>query len=252
MDDWKKFGVLDLSRKHASKKSFQKNILNECSQFGNSIFASVAGKGTFISEKDPELPPAIKPQIYVFATDGSLTKVKKIKIGTFSIVDAFQGTHVSEVPVTEKTSSTTLELLAIKTLLVALRKKEISNCSIILISDSLAALRLMLGLDERSGELEIFRETDGARKWLLENNVEEYFIHVRSHRNIPVPLNTKADVFAGSIAAARLGDAKPECEKCASECIRQSPCSACLWNRKVNHFLRMHSSTALELSIWQS
>ena len=37
----------------------------------------------------------------------------------------------------------------------------------------------MLGLDERSDELETFRETDGARKWLLENNVKEYFLHVQ-------------------------------------------------------------------------
>ena len=220
--------------------------------FGDSIFASVAGKGTFISEKDPDLPPTLQPQVYLFAADGSLTKSKKVKIGTFSVVDSFQGTHVSEIPVTEKTSSTTLELLAIKTLLVSLQNKKISNCSIILLSDSLSALRLMLGLDERSDELEIFRETDGARKWLLENNVKEHFIHVRSHRNIPVPLNTKADIFAGSIASARLGNAGPECEKCALECTSQSLCSACLWNKKINQFIKEHSISFVQLSIWQA
>ena len=251
-NDWQKFGVLNLSRKDASRKSFQKNILNECSHFGNSIFASVAGKGTFVSEKDPNLPLTVQPQVYLFATDGSLTKAKKVKIGTFSIVDSFQGTHVLEIPVTEKTSSTTLELLAIKTLLVSLMNKKISNCSIILLSDSLSALRLMLGLDERSDELETFRETDGARKWLLENNVKEHFIHIRSHRNIPVPLNTKADIFAGSIAAARLGNAGPECEKCALECTIQSLCSACLWNKKINQFIQDHSTSSLDLSIWQA
>ena len=252
LNDWKLFGVLDLSRKDASKKSFQKNILNECSHFGNSIFASVAGKGTFISEKNPDLPSIFIPQIHLFATDGSLTKTKKIKIGTFSVVDSFQSKHISEIQVTDSTSSTTLELLAIKTLLVSLQKEKVSNCSIILLSDSLSALRLMLGLDERSDELETFRETDGARKWLIENKVQEYFIHVRSHRNIPVPLNAKADFFAGSIAASRLGDAKPETEKCGTECAKQSPCSACLWNQKVNQFIREHFFGNLWLSIWQT
>ena len=159
---------------------------------------------------------------------------------------------MSEVEVTDKTSSTTIEVLAIKTLLVSLKDKRISNCTIIFLSDSLSAIRLMLGLDERSDELETFRDIDEARKWLIENNVQEYFIHVRSHRNVPVPLNTKADVFAGSVAAGRLGDAKPECEKCDQECIKQSLCSACLWNQRINQFIQEHSFSFLNLSIWQA
>ena len=148
--DWKTFGVLELSREAASRKSFQKNILNECSQFGNSIFASIAGKGSFFSHDSPDIPVINNPLIYLFATGGSLTKSKKAKIGAFSIVDFFQEKFISEVEVTEKTSSTTLEVIAIKTLLVSLQKREILDCCILIFSDSLSAIRLTLGLPPRT------------------------------------------------------------------------------------------------------
>lgn len=249
LKDWQTFGILDLSRKNASRKSFQKNILNECSHFGNSVFASVAGKGAFIYEESADLPTEVKQQIFLFATDGSLTNAKKVKIGTFSIVNSWSH-YVSEFEVQEKTSSTTLEVLALKTLLAELKKKEISNCSVIILSDSLSALRLILGLDERSDDLETFREIDVSRKFLLEKQVQEYFIHVRSHRNVPVPLNSKADFWAGSIAAARLGKTH-ESQKCEPACTKQTPCSPCAWNRKINLFLSEFACAMLDVPIMQ-
>ena len=69
------------------------------------------------------------------------------------------------------------------------------------------------------------------------NEGKEYFIHVRSHRQTPVPLNSKADFYAGSIAAARLGEVS-ESKKCGTECTKVTPCAACSWNQKINFFVR--------------
>lgn len=149
-------------------------------------------------------------------------------------------------------SSTTLELLAIKELFDSVAKNnETSNCFVVLLSDSLSALRLTLGLDERSDNLDILRSIDESRKITTQREIKEYFIHVRSHRNIAVPLNEQADYYAGSVAAARLNTINQDCKKCAQECTVKSPCSACAWNKEVNKFISQNYFTPLPIQIFQ-
>ena len=142
-----------------------------------------------------------------------------------------------------------MELAAIKELFLSLSRSDIQTSTVILISDSLSAIRLTLGLDVRQENLEELREIDKARKILFEKNIKDVFIHVRSHRNIPVALNREADRYAG-LSSFLEGD-NIEVEKCKAECSFQSPCEACKWNRRANEFLRSLSPAPLQLDIWQ-
>ncbi len=217
-----------------SKKHFQKNILKECIQFGNSLFATLAGRGIFVSSKTPEFPPPHQFNNFVFATDGSLSKPAQKGnpvTGGFAIVDSFGNFYSSETPCTEKTSSTTLELQAIKKAFSFLTAAHLPPCQVVFLIDSLSAIRLILGLDERNEDLELLREIDKERIAL--ENVQEVFIHVRSHRKTPVELNNKADLIASKYSGSHFCD-KTKCEKFCTNLVK---CEACSWNEKVNTFL---------------
>jgi hypothetical protein len=251
-EDWKKFDLLDLPTQVAKVFSFQKNIFSQCSMFGRSVFARVAGKGAIIEFLQPPkiaVFPELSGMIHLFATDGSLTKTpQKTFRGTFSVVDAFQNFCVTKREFTEKTSSTYLELLALHNLFSALAKKDLRDCTVILIVDSLSAIKLTLGLDVRGDFFEILREIDGFRKTLFEKNVKDFFIHVRSHRNVFVKLNSEADMYAGVFSFMEGGHSEPE--KCPPECTGSSLCQPCQWNHRVNEFLRGIQPTLLQLCIW--
>ena len=192
-EDWKKFDILDLSAQVAKNKAFRKNIFTECSVFENSIFGKVAGKGQIVEFlKQPKFAefPEIKTKSFLFATDGSLKKITKNKFfGSFSVVDAFNNYFFDTIELTEKTSSTHIEILALRSLFKSLSQVKLKDCTIIILVDSLSAIKLALGTDVRKEHLEILREIDGFRKKLLEKNVKDFFIHVRSHRNVSVFLN---------------------------------------------------------------
>ena len=118
--------------------------------------------------------------------------------------------------------------------------------------DSLSAIRLVLGLDVRSEDLEILRDIDSARKTLLRAGIKDCLIHVRSHRNIAVALNSEADFCAGVIAFSQSEQHhKEEIEKCPPECTRLNRCSACQWNKRVNAFLKIFAVESLLLDIWK-
>ena len=255
--DLKKFDLFELSRTAASQKCFQTNILKECAAFGNSFLASIAGKTNIVVEDDPNFPETHQHRCFLFATDGSLTKVRKRKIGAFAVVDSFRHHFVSEHPCTEKTSSTTLELLALRKLYLEIQKEldqllqmPLSSLLVIL-TDSLSALRLVLGLDVRSEDPEILRDIDSARRTLLRAGIKDCLIHVRSHRNVSVALNCKADYYAGVIAFPQIEEHhKKEFEKCPPECTRTNRCSACAWNKRVNEFLQSFATGQLQLAFW--
>ena len=59
-----------------------------------------------------------------------------------------------------KTESTTLELLALAKLLSSLKISGTTEGSILLLVDSLSAIRLILGLDVRTKDLDILRSID--------------------------------------------------------------------------------------------
>ena len=172
--------------------------------FGSSIFAKVAGAGTLIEFlKPPKVAefPTVLGIVHFFATDGSVRKMPQGKFqGSFSVVDSFSNFFVHQIEFSKLPSSTYLELLALKKLFSALSKSEVQNCTVVLIIDSLSAIKLTLGLDVREENLEILRKIDISRKVLKEKNVKEFFLHVRSHRKVPVELNCKADDYAGVFA----------------------------------------------------
>ena len=143
-----------------------------------------------------------------------------------------------QVPCTKKTSSTEIELLALEKLFNNLDESMVNNTTIVVLVDSLSALKLILGTDVRNKDLEIFRKIDQHRKNLYERQARDFFIHVRSHRKISVPLNCEADFQAGSIAFAKFAQIPRETTKCKpSECKEGSRCEACSWNTRVNAFL---------------
>ncbi len=237
----------------AKNKAFRKNIFTECSVFENSIFGKVAGKGQIVEFlKQPKFAefPEIKTKSFLFATDGSLKKITKNKFfGSFSVVDAFNNYFFDTIELTEKTSSTHIEILALRSLFKSLSQVKLKNCTIIILVDSLSAIKLALGTDVRKEHLEILREIDGFRKKLLEKNVKDFFIHVRSHRNVSVFLNSQADMYAG-LSSILEGDFF-DIEKCAPECIPELRCEACQWNCRVNGFLRSFAPAPLHLDLWE-
>lgn len=252
--DWKKFGLTQLSRAVAAQPSFQKNIFNECCLFGDSFFASVAGKSELVFQgkkihdggeatkkrDNPNFPNLSGNQmVLLFATDGSLSKDEDPPVGAFSIVDSFNNSFVSEVPCTKNTSSTEIELLALKKLFESLDNSQITDFIIVLLVDSLSALKLTLGIDVRNEQLETFRKIDQHRRRLQERKVLDIFIHVRSHRKISVALNCEADYQAGGVSLARCQSVPRETlSKCKPpECKADKNCDACDWNKKVNEFL---------------
>ncbi len=243
--DWTTFEILNLSKAAACQKCFQTNILTECGKFKNSMFASVAGKGTMASEEMPGFP-VLKRTVFCFGTDGSLNKKEQEILGSFAVADSFGNFYTERVPCTDKTSSTTLELLALQKLFLSLEKDQISDCSVLIMCDSLSAIRLTLGLDFRSEETDILRTIDTTRKVLFERNVKDHFCHVRSHRNIHVPINREADLRAGSLTGS-LG----EQNKCKKDCKKAMRCSACLWNKSVNEFTSRSPQRQLASSLWE-
>ncbi len=217
----------------------------------------MAGKGRIIEDLRPPPGPPLSPNfplltgtLHFFATDGSMRKTKKEVKGSFSVVDSFGHFFVENVECDSKSSSTFLELLALKKLFSALAQEDLKNSTLIFLVDSLSAIKLTLGLDVRAEHLDLFGEIDEKQGKIFKNkNVEEIFIHVRSHRNVSVPLNLEADFYAG---LPHLGEGQPSnVEKCPPECKPQSLCQACQWNSKVNAFLASMHPTPKQLPIWQ-
>ena len=250
--DWRKFDLLDLRAEILRRDSFRKNIFTDCSVFGPSVFAKVAGNGRIIEFlKSPERAefPSVVGRAHVFATDGSVTKIAPKKFrGSFAIVDHFNRSFISSLEFEKKPSSTQMELAAIRKLFSSLSTSDIQPSTIVILVDSLSAIKLTLGLDVRNENLEELREIDKARKILHEKDVRDIFLHVRSHRNIPVKLNREADRHAGLFSFLEGDDC--ESEKCSHDCSRESPCQACQWNLEANIFLRSLNPTPLELNIW--
>ena len=122
---------------------------------------------------------------------------------------------------------------------IKMESETASDYVMIVLSDSLPAIRLTLGIDVRKEEREILREIDLSRKALLKNGFSDHLIHVRSHRNVPVPLNSLADFYAGGFAfAMREEHHKKEHENCPAECSPSKLCPACVWNFQVNEFVK--------------
>jgi hypothetical protein len=165
------------------------------------------------------------------------------------VVDYFQNFSVSKLEFLEKTSSTFLEILALQKLYSALAQSDVNDCTIILIVDSMSAIKLILGLDVRREFFETLRDIDGFRKTLFDKNSKDIFIHVRSHRNVPVRLNSEADYYAG--LHVMMEGAPSEAEKCPPECPAISLCQACQWNSQVNSFLKRIQPEPLPLCLWQ-
>ncbi len=229
--DLRQFQILDTPASILSK--FQKNILKECLQFGNSLFASVASRGIFVSATTPNFPPPHQFN-FLLATDGSLSKSddKNSPItGGYSVVDSFGRSCSCSYQCNEQTSSTTLELEAIRKAFSFLQAAHLSEGQVVFLVDSLSAIRLVLGLDARNEELALLRSIDEARMALPQ--IQEVFVHVRSHRKTPVALNEKADLVAskhsGSIFSTKT--------KCEASCTILTKCEACAWNEKVNQYL---------------
>jgi hypothetical protein len=252
--DWKMFDILDLSVEVAKHPSFQKNIFKECTMYNNSVFAKVAGKGRIVEFLQPPKVaefPKISSVVHVFATDGSLKKLPEKKfLGAYSVVDSFGNFFVERMTTAERTSSTFFELLALKKLFKSLSQANLCECTIIYIVDSISAIKLTLGLDVRNEHFDTLREIDGFRKTLCAKNVKEFFLHVRSHRNISVPLNSDADMYAGM--SSWMEAPHTETEKCSPECIPMLRCQACQWNQLVNDFVKKNSATPLSLTLWQA
>ncbi len=247
--DFTNFNISEIPISILSKKPFQKNILKECIQFGNSIFASLAERGTLVSSKTPDFPPPHQFNNFVIATDGSLSKPPKKGdpvTGGYAVVDSFGNFYSSDAPCTEQTSSTTLELQAIKKAFFLLQLAPLPECQVIFLVDSLSALRLILGLDERAEDLHLLREIDKER--LALNNIQEVFIHVRSHRNTPVALNNKADKIAGKHSNSNFFE-RTKCEKSCSSIVK---CEACSWNDKVNKHLASFLPTPTPTNLFAS
>ena len=232
LQDFSRFQILETPISVLKKPSFQKNIFNECLFFGNSIFASVADKAVFVSAESPDFPQPHPHTNFVFATDGSLSQEKKPVTGGYAVVDFHGNSFSSPYQCDENTSITTLEILAIQKLLSLLSSAEESNSQVHLLIDSLSAIRLVLGLDVRTENIEILREVDRVRQILQSRGIKEVFVHVRSHRNNSVPLNTRVDRVAGVFSKST----SKEKSKCEPSCAI-SQCTACQWNKSVNDFV---------------
>jgi ribonuclease HI len=201
-------------------------------RFGNSIFASIAENGVFISAENQTFPPPHQTTNFVLATDGSLSQNKNPITGGFAVCDsnenAFSTSHICD----KSTSITTLELLALKMAFSLIVSSKETNCAVFFLIDSLSAIKLILGLDVREEDLEILRDIDTFRKETKNRNIQEVFVHVRSHRNTPVPLNSRADHIAGKFSQSTFKDRS----KCEQSC-RSIKCNACTWNETVNSFI---------------
>jgi ribonuclease HI len=241
-----KFRLLNIPSSILANPVFQKNIFNECVQFENSFFASVAGKGMFVCASRQNFPSPHLNTNFLFGTDGSLSQRKNIPAtGGFAIVDPHERFFSSSYQCNEDTSSTTLELLALQQTFLFLRAARAENCVVFFLVDSLSAIRLTLGLDVRNEDSQILRKIDETRESLYKSEFQDVFIHVRSHRNVGVQLNTQADRLAGVFSHS----AFVEKVKCKPECRALKQCEACEWNTKVNSFLSTINSTTKNIFI---
>lgn len=105
---------------------------------------------------------------------------------------------------------------------------------IILLVDSLSAIRLCVGKDVRKKEQQALREIDEYTIKLLDDRKASiHYIHGRSHRKCMVPWNDRADKLAGDVWEGLPG-AKPKAPevKCKEDCQPANPCSACKWNKR--------------------
>lgn len=234
-----RFGILETPISVLRRPSYQKNILNECMQFGNSIFASIADKGIEISSQTLSFPHPHQNTNFVLATDGSLSQNKKEKTGGFGVVDSHGNFFSKSHECNAETSITTLEILAIKKALSLLVAANATNCHVFFLVDSLSAIKLVLGLDVRREDFQVLREIDVLRLSLSKQKVAEFFIHVRSHRNTPVPLNSLVDHVVGSFSKSTNAQEKSKCEPICTS----AKCEACLWNEKVNAFISSFNPT---------
>ena len=97
------------------------------------------------------------------------------------------------------------------------------------------------------------REIDESTIKLLDDRKANlHYIHVRSHRRCMVEWNDLADRLAGEVWDGLPGAVPKAPEmKCKADCQPASPCSACVWNQKVNAFLQDLHPIPVSLPLWQ-
>ena len=112
---------------------------------------------------DPTIPCAI------FATDASFLKTEWGPMGSFAIVDTCGHSYFEIPDPGPDPSSTSFELAAIRALLKNLLRTQMTNTTIILLIDSLSAIRLCVGKDVRMKEQQTLREIDEHTIKLLDD-----------------------------------------------------------------------------------
>ena len=249
------FNILHIEKSILSQSLNQKNIFLECARFNNSTLASILGRIFMYSETTSPQLPQIDPTApcAIFATDASFLKTEWGPMGSFAIVDTLGHSYFEIPDPGPDPSSTSFELAAIRALVVNLLRTQMTHMTVIMIVDSLSAIRLCVGKDVRMKEQQALREIDERTiKLLDERQVSLHYIHVRSHRRHMVPWNDLADKLAGEVWEGLPG-AKPKAPemKCKEDCQPANPCSACMWNTNVVSFLQKLHPTAIPLPLWQ-
>ena len=179
----------------------QKNIFQECARFGNSTLASILGR-VFAYDAESQELPHIDPEncCTIFATDASFLRTEWGPIGSCAVVDTFGHSYMEAPEPGPEPSSTSFELAAIRLLLTSILRTQQVNFTIILLVDSLSAIRLCTGKDVRVKEQQTLREIDERTiKLLDERKAKLHYIHVRSHRKNMVRWNDVADRIAGEM-----------------------------------------------------
>ena len=121
-------------------------------------------------------------------------------MGSFAIVDTLGHSYFEVTNTGPDPSSTSYELAAIRALLANILRTRITNVTIILLIDSLSAIRLCVGKDVRMKEQQTLREIDEHTIKLLDDRKASlHYIHVRSHRRCMVEWNDLADRLAGEV-----------------------------------------------------
>ena len=174
-------------------------------------------------------------------------------MGSFAIVDTLGHSYFEVADTGQEPSSTSFELAAIRALLANLLRTQITNTTIILLIDSLSAIRLCVGKDVRMKEQQILRVIDEHTIKLRDDRKASlHYIHVRSHRRCMVEWNDLADKLAGEVWNGLPGAIPKAPEmKCKADCQPASPCRACMWNQKVNAFLQDLHPIPVSLPLWQ-